>query len=90
MGRSMDRLPYLLNLVWIYPLSFGPTLLWKPFCYVCSVVLGATYVGIFISVGLLRWRGLPLNATAGEYNERVRFLRNEVTRVSTDDDVASG
>lgn len=38
----------------------------------------------------LALEGLPLNATVGEYNERVRFLRNEVTRISTDNDGPSG
>ncbi|MCP3476994.1 hypothetical protein NLM33_43330 [Bradyrhizobium sp. CCGUVB1N3] len=86
----MNRLPFLLHLVLLYPLGFAPTLLWKSVCDVSLIVLGATYLSIFISIGLLRWRGLPLNATVGEYNERVRFLRNEVTRISTDNDGPSG
>ncbi|MBP1063642.1 hypothetical protein JOE51_005109 [Bradyrhizobium japonicum] len=88
----MDRLPCILYFIFVTEFGFvtlsllqgrsaNDTLLWGLF---------ASVVSILISVGLLRWTGLPLNATIGEYNERRRFMRNKVTRVSTNDDVASG
>lgn len=88
----MDRLPYLLNTVFVLPFGVGGLLLFqgKSTCEIAFTVLGATYFWIFISAGLLRRRGLPLNATVGEYRERVRFLRNEVYRVPTDDNTPSG
>jgi hypothetical protein len=87
----MDRLPSILYFIFVTELGFitvsllqgrsaNDTLHWGLF---------ASVVSILISVGLLRWTGLPLNATIGEYIERRRFLRNKVTRVSTDDDAAS-
>jgi len=86
----LDRWPFLLYSAFLYQLIVPPTVLWTSFSVFCTVLLGAAYLTIFISVGLLCWRGLPLNATLGEYKERARFLRSEVTRGPTDDDAPSG
>jgi len=87
----MDRLPYFLNAVFILPFGLTPVLLLlgEPASDIPFVLMGATCLSIFISAGLLWWSGLPLNATVGEYRERVNFLRNEVKRVPLDDNVPS-
>jgi hypothetical protein len=77
----MDRLPKVLYTLLGVQLAFIPLPLLQGRSADDMVFFGllASVFSIFISVGLLRWRGLPLNATVREYRERVRFLRNEVT-----------
>jgi hypothetical protein len=88
----MDRLPHILSTVLGAEVGLILLLLLqgKSAHEILFTGLLAFVASMIVSAGVLRWRGLPLNATVGEYNERVRFLRNEVTRVSTDDDAASG
>jgi hypothetical protein len=87
----MDRWPYshiFSEIIWIW-FCLVPILLWfGGSANVNLTLFFALLLSVFsiiISAGLLRWRKLPLNATVGEYNERVRFLRNEVYRVPLDD-----
>jgi hypothetical protein len=89
----MGRLPYILSqAVFGIGCGFVPLLIWqgKSANDILFWGLFAAALSMLISAVQLRWRGLPLTATVGKYRSRVRFLRNEVTRVSTNDDAPSG
>jgi|tagenome__1003787_1003787.scaffolds.fasta_scaffold18905655_2 hypothetical protein len=88
----MNRLPMVLNTALLVVLGLIPVLLWQG--QTASVILLscllASVLSTLICVGRLRWIGLPLNATLGEFNERARLLRNKVTRISDGNDGPSG
>ncbi|WP_157083640.1 hypothetical protein ACNJX9_04015 [Bradyrhizobium sp. DASA03076] len=88
----MNRLPMVLNSALWVVLGLIPVLLWQG-QHASEILLScllASVLSTFISIGRLRWIGLPLNATVDECNERARFLRNQVTRIPTGNDGASG
>lgn len=65
----MNGLPMVLNTAVWAVLGLIPVLLWQgqPASEILPACLLASVLSIFISVGILRWIGLPRNVSNGDY-----------------------